>query len=697
MPLARFDTWVRSTVGPAAAGTQVYICSQPAVTSAIPPSPLIQLYADSGAATTITQPLVADGFGHASAYLTAGSYTVVLVQFGRVQQVYPDQSVGGSGGGSSLTLQTNGVPNTLQSLLNIKGSGAVSVSSDGVGGVTVFSNGATVGGSNGQIQYNNTGAFAGDVKLIWDSNNKTLSIGNALTATANTSFNLQQTANDDNDFTSIRSRIVVANPSSGDGNTISTFLAEINDSGANGPDQINGFHLALQHNATEACSNVEGLTLDFGFQSTGPVDTVICGNAIINSTGAGSINQAIGYSSIINSNFDYGSPISIARGFISAFSTHGGDIADAIGFYATNSNLGRGSYTSLIGIRVDAPTMELSGTISSVEVTGNVLTIVGNNPGAFAQINDFITFYNVNTATFLNGQTVQITNTVSNTTIVANFTHADYGPAADTGNFTFSGVASSVYGIYVEDQSTATGPSNPNPYSIYVAGGKTHLAAIEDTTNNVGTAGQVLTSTVTGIQWANNGTSFVTANQGYFTGAQDFAPVLDDTGHNPDMGLSANAVVTVDLFLESNWTISSAALMCITGSGVGTAAVCTAIYSYDGLTKLWDAGGSPFDVHTASAVYRSVSFSPITLKAGSYKFAVGCTGTNGGSVLCHDSNIWFTDLVNGISGGSQVGPATSLATAANPIVTGAMPSTLGTLTPIQHGGAVNIPVILFRV
>ena len=132
MALARFDTWVRSAVGPAAAGASVYICSQPAFTSNVPPSPLVQLYSDNAGANPIAQPLVADGFGHAYGYCSAGTYTVVVVGGGIVQQVFPDQLIGNTT--VSTMLFTNGVPNTVQSSLNIQGTG---VSSDSTGDVTI--------------------------------------------------------------------------------------------------------------------------------------------------------------------------------------------------------------------------------------------------------------------------------------------------------------------------------------------------------------------------------------------------------------------------------------------------------------------------------------------------------------------------------------------------------------------------------
>lgn len=113
MSLARFDTWVRATMGPAAAGAQVYILSQPAVTSTVPPTPQVQLYADSQGVTTITQPLVCDGFGHAYAYVANGAYTVAVVFGGIVQQVYADQAIGVGG----LTLPATFTPQTSKYLV----------------------------------------------------------------------------------------------------------------------------------------------------------------------------------------------------------------------------------------------------------------------------------------------------------------------------------------------------------------------------------------------------------------------------------------------------------------------------------------------------------------------------------------------------------------------------------------------------
>lgn len=84
--------------------------------------------------------------------------------------------------------------------------------------------------------------------------------------------------------------------------------------------------------------------------------------------------------------------------------------------------------------------------------------------------------------------------------------------------FAGSGVASHMYGLYIEDQ-TVGGASNPDPWGIYVAGGKSyfgsdlHLAStLTDSLSSVGTSGQLLSSTATGIKWITaSGTGTVTS------------------------------------------------------------------------------------------------------------------------------------------------------------------------------------------
>lgn len=145
----RYDTWVKSAIGPAVPGAQVYVCTQPANTAAAPPSPLAAIYSDSGGLVPITQPIITDGFGHANFYALPGLYTVVVALNGVIQQVYPDQSLGGvgtSGGGgggtgSGLLLETNGVANANQLILNLESTdGSLTIVNDSNGNSNLSAN-----------------------------------------------------------------------------------------------------------------------------------------------------------------------------------------------------------------------------------------------------------------------------------------------------------------------------------------------------------------------------------------------------------------------------------------------------------------------------------------------------------------------------------------------------------------------------
>lgn len=102
MAIFRSDGWVKSVQGQAIAGAQVYVCTQPADVTFVPPEPLASVFSDPAGLSSITQPIVTDGFGHYDFYVGFGTYTVVIVTGGKVQQVYPDQTIGfsTSGGGA---------------------------------------------------------------------------------------------------------------------------------------------------------------------------------------------------------------------------------------------------------------------------------------------------------------------------------------------------------------------------------------------------------------------------------------------------------------------------------------------------------------------------------------------------------------------------------------------------------------------
>lgn len=104
--LHSLEWWVKSNCGPAFPGAQIFVVSNnypnvPATLKNGPPSPLIPLFADS-VGSALTQPLLTDGFGYAKGYAVAGVYTVLVYFGGLLQQIYPDQSVGGVYAGRGL-------------------------------------------------------------------------------------------------------------------------------------------------------------------------------------------------------------------------------------------------------------------------------------------------------------------------------------------------------------------------------------------------------------------------------------------------------------------------------------------------------------------------------------------------------------------------------------------------------------------
>ena len=91
--LFRSDGWVKSTLGPAIVGAQVYVCTQPANIQN-PPTPLVSIFSDPLGNSPITQPVITDGFGHYDFYVANGTYTVIIVNAGSVQASYSDQTFG---------------------------------------------------------------------------------------------------------------------------------------------------------------------------------------------------------------------------------------------------------------------------------------------------------------------------------------------------------------------------------------------------------------------------------------------------------------------------------------------------------------------------------------------------------------------------------------------------------------------------
>lgn len=77
----------------------------------------------------------------------------------------------GTSTGTSILLETNGVSNGSQTILNLKQGTNVTIVDDGVGGVTISSTGGGSGSPaspTNSIQFNNSGAFGGSSNLTWD-------------------------------------------------------------------------------------------------------------------------------------------------------------------------------------------------------------------------------------------------------------------------------------------------------------------------------------------------------------------------------------------------------------------------------------------------------------------------------------------------------------------------------------------------
>jgi hypothetical protein len=127
---ARFDGTIENAVGYAIAGAQVFVCTQPASTGSIPPSPLATLYADPLGATPLANPVTSDGDGNFFFYVAPGVYTFVYFDpFNRIPtQVFADQATAAAGGGT-----VTGVGLTMPAGFTVSGS---PVNSSGVIAVT---------------------------------------------------------------------------------------------------------------------------------------------------------------------------------------------------------------------------------------------------------------------------------------------------------------------------------------------------------------------------------------------------------------------------------------------------------------------------------------------------------------------------------------------------------------------------------
>jgi hypothetical protein len=134
MAYSRRDDWFKNPLGLALAGAQLYVCTQPASTGSVPPSPLATIYSSSAGGTPITQPVIADGFGHTFFYGDQSQlYTLVWVYSGAIAGVLIDQALASVG---AIRIEVNGTPTAVQNIANFIAGTYMEITSDNAGGIT---------------------------------------------------------------------------------------------------------------------------------------------------------------------------------------------------------------------------------------------------------------------------------------------------------------------------------------------------------------------------------------------------------------------------------------------------------------------------------------------------------------------------------------------------------------------------------
>jgi len=109
MSFFRLDGTVTNAIGTAIDGAYIYVCTQPATTDDIPPSPLATIYSDS-TGTVLANPVIVDGNGNFFFYAATGTYTLVYFDpLGRIEtQVFVDQQVLTAGAGTLTSVAMTG-------------------------------------------------------------------------------------------------------------------------------------------------------------------------------------------------------------------------------------------------------------------------------------------------------------------------------------------------------------------------------------------------------------------------------------------------------------------------------------------------------------------------------------------------------------------------------------------------------------
>lgn len=230
----------------------------------------------------------------------------------------------------------------------------------------------------------------------------------------------------------------------------------------------------------------------------------------------------------------------------------------------------------------------LTATITQVQIDlSNVCTITCANTFSAGEV---VSLSGLTTATFLNGQTVTLTSATS-TQIVFSFTHATYGPTADTGTVSLVFALQNASGGGAFNPATATLPSN-------VTAGNTILVTlitgngvvINSITDTQGNTYQLFTSTnsmglsVAFAQNVKSGSTSITANlSGLATGAtvavSEIQGRLSFTNYLPYDVVEFRGSIFVCLQATNNDAFTQPAAWGLIGPGTGFTQVKIANYT----------------------------------------------------------------------------------------------------------------------
>jgi hypothetical protein len=281
----------------------------------------------------------------------------------------------------------------------------------------------------------------------------------------------------------------------------------------------------------------------------------------------------------------------------------------------------------------------------------------------------------------------------------------------DPADSSFSGVTVYVKGYKGNSNPTqvASGPTSPITFTLDNTG--ENVSFLVQSFGNGGNApissapscGTTLPKSTTGGYGVNTTVSYNASNPppsstpigyGYFLGCKDVAPPPSATGWI-GFAYTANMIYGCELHLDVQYTITKAAALCVSGTGVAGDAFTTAIYNSTGTTKLLDAGTNAFSLKDSQKYTEATLGSPVTLSPGVYLFAFAANTASVGSVLIHQPYVWFEEMLNGITLGTPT--RTRFFSAANALSSGNMPSSLGALTAyVSTTTPITPPAVIFE-